>query len=59
MLDRLDAPITEADRWTLGSLTQRDLKQLIALLDKGRNGLSEALSARRSENQPRRSTKED
>ena len=49
LLARLDAPVAEAERVALAGLTQAQLQQLIMLLDRTRNGLQVALSARRAE----------
>lgn len=49
LLARLDAPVAEAERVALSGLTPPQLKQLIALLDRTRNGLHAALDARRAE----------
>jgi MarR family transcriptional regulator, organic hydroperoxide resistance regulator len=49
LLASLDGPVAEAERVALSGLTPHQLKQLIALLDRTRNGLHAALSARRVE----------
>ena len=50
LLDQLDKPIRDADGWALASLTASEIVQLIGLLDKARNGLSAAVTSRRSMN---------
>jgi MarR family transcriptional regulator, organic hydroperoxide resistance regulator len=49
LLAALDAPVAEAERAALSGLTPQQLKQLITLLDRTRNGLHAALAARRAE----------
>ena len=46
---RLDAPIHEAEEEALAHLSERQLAQLLSLLDRARNGLHAALEARRAE----------
>jgi DNA-binding MarR family transcriptional regulator len=46
---RLDAPVHEAEEEALAHLSERQLAQLLALLDRARNGLHAALEARREE----------
>ena len=49
LLTRLDAPIREAEQAALAELSEKELRQLITLLDRARNGLHAALDARRAE----------
>ena len=49
LLARLDEPIAEAEREALGILSERQLTQLLSLLDRARGGLHVALEARRGE----------
>jgi DNA-binding MarR family transcriptional regulator len=49
LLAALDGPVAEAERVALSGLTPHQLKQLIMLLDRTRNGLHAALAARRVE----------
>lgn len=49
LLAGLDGPVAEAERVALSGLTPPQLQQLIALLDRTRNGLHAALAARRVE----------
>jgi DNA-binding MarR family transcriptional regulator len=49
LLARLDGPIVEAEREALGVLSDRQLAQLLSLLDRARNGLHAALESRRAE----------
>jgi len=49
LLSRLDDPIREAEREALSILSDRQLAQLLSLLDRARNGLHASLEARRSE----------
>ena len=49
MLARLDEPIVEAEKEALGVLSERQLTQLLSLLDRARNGLHAALETRRTE----------
>ncbi|HVG24768.1 MAG TPA: MarR family transcriptional regulator [Thermoanaerobaculia bacterium] len=49
LLARLDAPLAEAEAEALGVLSERQLAQLLALLDRARNGLHAALESRRAE----------
>jgi DNA-binding MarR family transcriptional regulator len=51
LLAKLDPRLREADDWALASLTVRELAGLVRLLDKARNGLSVAITQRRSMNQ--------
>ena len=46
LLSGLDAPVAEAERVALSGLTPQQLKQLITLLDRTRNGLHAALARR-------------
>lgn len=50
VLDRLEAPVREAEEVALGEFTKPQLRQLIALLDLARTGLHATLVARRAEN---------
>lgn len=50
LLARLDRPVQQAGDSALASLTDKELAQLVDLLDRARNGLSAAVTARRSEN---------
>ena len=45
LLKELEAPVHEAQELSLSSMSKSDLEQLIKLLDRARNGLSEALTA--------------
>ena len=49
LLASLDSAVAEAERVALSGLTPHQLKQLITLLDRTRNGLHAALAARRAE----------
>ena len=49
LLARLDEPIVEAEREALGVLSDRQLAQLLSLLDRARNGLHAALESRRAQ----------
>jgi DNA-binding MarR family transcriptional regulator len=49
LLARLDQPIQEAEHEALGLLSDRQLAQLLSLLDRARNGLHAALESRRAE----------
>jgi DNA-binding MarR family transcriptional regulator len=49
LLAELDTPIREAEKVALAGLTPRQLQQLLELLDRTRNGLHGALTARRAE----------
>lgn len=49
LLAGLDDPIQEAEREALGVLSDRQLAQLLTLLERARNGLNAALEARRTE----------
>lgn len=49
LLTRLDEPIVEAEQEALGVLSERQLGQLLSLLDRARNGLHAALETRRTE----------
>jgi len=49
LLARLDEPVREAERVALAELSERQLAQLLALLDRARNGLHAALETRRAE----------
>jgi DNA-binding MarR family transcriptional regulator len=49
VLAKLDQPIRDAEDTSLASLSERQLGQLLALLDKARHGLHAALAARRAE----------
>jgi len=49
LLKTLDVPVAEAEKAALSALSPHQLKQLIALLDRTRNGLHDALAARRVE----------
>lgn len=49
LLDSLEAPLRAADGVALASLSERQLDQLISLLDRARNGLHDALMARRAQ----------
>jgi DNA-binding MarR family transcriptional regulator len=49
LLGRLDQPVQEAEREALGVLSDRQLAQLLSLLDRARNGLHAALESRRAE----------
>jgi MarR family transcriptional regulator, organic hydroperoxide resistance regulator len=46
LLSALDVPVAEAERVALSGLTPHQLKQLITLLDRTRNGLHAALARR-------------
>jgi DNA-binding MarR family transcriptional regulator len=48
LLAGLDRPVREAEQAALSALTPKQLQQLIALLDRTRNGLHAALAARRA-----------
>lgn len=48
LLDRLDGPVHESEKDALTTLSPRQLTQLLSLLDRARNGLRAALSARRA-----------
>ena len=45
LLSRLDLPIGEAEKIALASLSERQLSQLLSLLDRARAGLDAALNA--------------
>ena len=49
LLARLDEPIAEAEREALGILSERQLTQLLSLLDRAPGGLHAALETRRGE----------
>jgi DNA-binding MarR family transcriptional regulator len=49
LLARLDDPIRESEKEVLSELSERQLAQLISLLERARSGLHAALSARREE----------
>lgn len=49
LLAQLDEPIVEAEKEALGVLSERQLAQLLSLLDRTRNGLHAALESRRAE----------
>ncbi len=49
LLASLDDPVREAEREALGVLSVRQMTQLLALLDRARNGLHAALESRRAE----------
>ena len=49
LLASLDGPVAEAERVALSALTPNQLQRLVSLLDRTRNGLHAALSARREE----------
>ena len=49
LLASLDDPVREAEREALGVLSDRQMTQLLALLDRARNGLHAALESRRAE----------
>ena len=49
LLARLDDPIRDAEKVALAELTERQLSQLLSLLDRARSGLHAALEARRAE----------
>lgn len=50
LLAGLDRPVREAEEAALSALTPKQLQQLIALLDRTRNGLHAVLAARRAQN---------
>lgn len=50
LLAALDGPVAESERVALSGLTPHQLRQLITLLDRTRNGLHAALDARRAQN---------
>ncbi|MGZ5433286.1 MAG: MarR family winged helix-turn-helix transcriptional regulator [Thermoanaerobaculia bacterium] len=50
LLAALDGPVAESERVALSGLTPHQLRQLITLLDRTRNGLHAALAARRAQN---------
>lgn len=50
LLAALDGPVAESERVALSGLTPRQIRQLITLLDRTRNGLHAALAARRVKN---------
>lgn len=52
LLARLDDPIRDAEKVALAELSERQLSQLVSLLDRARNGLHAALEARRGEPTP-------
>ena len=49
LLATLDAPVAEAERVALSGLSPLQLRQLITLLDRTRNGLHAALAARHAQ----------
>ncbi|HUR81386.1 MAG TPA: MarR family transcriptional regulator [Thermoanaerobaculia bacterium] len=49
LLAGLDDPVREAEREALGVLSDRQMTQLLSLLDRARNGLHAALESRRAE----------
>lgn len=49
LLARLDDPIRESEEVALAGLSERQLAQLLSLLERARSGLHAALSARREE----------
>jgi DNA-binding MarR family transcriptional regulator len=49
LLAKLDQPIRDVEEASLGTLTERQLEQLLSLLDKTRNGLHATLSTWRAE----------
>ena len=49
LLARLDDPLREAEEASLSTMSDRQLAQLLSLLDRARNGLDLALDARRPE----------
>jgi DNA-binding MarR family transcriptional regulator len=49
LLDGLDEPLHAAEKAALGALSEKQLGQLLSLLDKARTGLNAALVARRSD----------
>jgi DNA-binding MarR family transcriptional regulator len=49
LLSRLDQPIRDAEREALGVVSDRQLAQLLSLLDRARHGLHAALASRRAE----------
>ena len=51
LLQRLDGPVQQADDQVLSSLTEKELTQLVGLLDRARNGWSAAVTARHSKTQ--------
>jgi DNA-binding MarR family transcriptional regulator len=50
LLQALEKPLREAEEEALSALTPNQLRQLVTLLDRTRNGLHAALTARRAEN---------
>ncbi|MDQ3280061.1 MAG: MarR family transcriptional regulator [Acidobacteriota bacterium] len=50
LLARLDEPVRIAEELALAALSPRQLQQLVTLLDRTRNGLHDALDARRTHN---------
>ena len=48
LLDKLDAPLREAEKEVLSVLNRRELTELIDLLDRARDGISAALETRRA-----------
>lgn len=49
LLTRLEQPVRTAEEEALAALSPRQLEQLVALLDRARNGLHDALEARRAQ----------
>lgn len=49
LLKGIDAPLRDTEQEALGTLSSKQLEQLLALLDKARTGLNATLVARRSE----------
>lgn len=49
LLETLDEPIRHADSGALSALASSELKQLIELLDRARNGINDAISSRRND----------
>lgn len=49
LLERLDAPIRDTEGDALAELSERQIAQLLSLLDRARSGLHAALEARRGE----------
>ncbi len=49
LLDGLDEPLHAAEKAALGALSEKQLGQLLSLLDKARTGLNATLVARRSD----------
>jgi len=59
LVGRLDTPIHETEKEALTTLSERQLAQLLSLLDRARNGLHAALTARRSHHSHPESSKEN